>query len=96
MAAETAYGILAVILVVFLAAATAKTASEKGGNAILWFLGGLVLPGLALVIALFLNEQLVKQCPACVRQVGRDARICSYCGHDFAARGNLRLSNFGQ
>lgn len=95
MTPETAYLILAVILVVFLAAATAKAASEKGGSPTVWFIAGVLLPGIALVVALFLDEQLVKQCPRCVHRVERDARICSYCGHDFAALGNLRMGNFG-
>jgi sterol desaturase/sphingolipid hydroxylase (fatty acid hydroxylase superfamily) len=95
MTTETGYLILAVILVLFLAGATAKAASAKGGNAILWFIAGVLLPGLALVVALFLDEELVKECPRCIHRVNHDARICGYCGHDFAARGNLRVGNFG-
>ena len=92
---ETAYVILAVILVLFLAGATAKTASDKGYSATHWFIAGVLLPGLALVVALFLDEELVKECPRCARRVNRGARVCSYCGHDFAAHGNLRVGNFG-
>jgi Uncharacterised protein family UPF0547 len=91
MTPETAYVILAVILVLFLAAATAKAASDKGSNPTLWFIAGALLPGLALVVALFLDEESVKECPSCLRRVNGDARVCSYCGHDFAARGNLRV-----
>jgi rRNA maturation endonuclease Nob1 len=46
-------------------------------------------------VALFLDEQLVKECPRCVRRISRDSRVCSYCGHDFTARGNFRVGNFG-
>lgn len=95
MTTETAFVLLAVILVLFLAASTAKAASDKGCSATLWFIAGVLLPGLALVVALFLDEQLVKECPRCLHRVNHDARICSYCGHDFAARGHLRLGNFG-
>jgi membrane protein YdbS with pleckstrin-like domain len=95
MTTETAFGVLAVILVLFLAAATAKTASDKGCSATLWFIAGVLLPGLALVVALFLDKRLVKECPRCVRRISRDAHICSYCGHDFTARGNFRVGNFG-
>ena len=49
MTTETAFGILAVILVLFLAAATAKAASDKGCSATLWFIAGVLLPGVALV-----------------------------------------------
>jgi hypothetical protein len=66
MTTETAFGILAVILVLFLAAATAKAASDKGCSATLWFIAGVLLPGVALVVALFLDKQLVKECPRCV------------------------------
>jgi len=95
MTTETAFGILAVILVLFLAAVTAKAASDKGCSARIWFIAGVLLPGLALVVALFLDEQSVKECPRCVRRISRDARICSYCEHDFTARGNFRVGNFG-
>jgi uncharacterized membrane protein len=65
MTAETALIILAAILVLVLAASTAKAASDKGCSATLWFIAGVLLPGLALVVALFLDEQSVKECPRC-------------------------------
>jgi membrane protein YdbS with pleckstrin-like domain len=95
MTTETGLAMLAVILVLVLAASTAKAASDKGCSATIWFIAGVLLPGVALVVALFLDERSVKECPRCVRRISRDARICSYCGHDFAARGNLRVGNFG-
>ena len=95
MTPETGYSILALILVLFLAAATAKAGSDKGGNATRWFIAGVLLPGLALVLALFLDEQSVKECPRCVRRVDPRARICGYCGHDFTARGDFRVGKFG-
>lgn len=95
MTTETGFGILAVILVFFLAAVTAKAASDKGYSATLWFIASVLLPGVALVVALFLDERLVKECPECVRRISRDARICSYCGHDFTARENFRVGNLG-
>ena len=96
MTPETAYVILAAILALFLAGATAKAASDKGYSATHWFIAGLLLPGLALVVALFLDEEVVKECPSCARRVKHDGRICSYCGHDFAARGTSRMDNFGR
>jgi zinc-ribbon domain len=95
MTPETAYVLLAVILVLFLAGATAKAANEKGYSATHWFIAGVLLPGLALVVALFLDEELVKACPICAHRIDRDARVCSYCGHDFVGRGNLRVGNLG-
>jgi hypothetical protein len=94
MTAETGFGILAVILVLVLAAAIAKAARDKGCSATLWFIAGVLLPGLALIVALFLDEQSVKKCPRCMRPVEPGARICGYCGHDFNARGQLRVDNF--
>jgi hypothetical protein len=94
MTTETALAILAVILVFVLAASTAKTASDKGCSATLWFIAGVLLPGVALVVALFLDEQSVKECPRCIRRIDASARICGYCGHDFTARGQLRVENF--
>ena len=60
MTPETGYVLLAVILVLVLAAATAKAASDKGCSATVCFIAGVLLPGLALVVALFLDEQSVK------------------------------------
>jgi hypothetical protein len=94
MTAETALIILAAILVLVLAASTAKAASDKGCSATLWFIAGVLLPGVALVVALFLDEQLVKECPRCVRRIDRGARICGYCGHDFTAHSQLPVDNF--
>jgi hypothetical protein len=91
MTPETGYALLAVILVLVLATATAKTARDKGARAMHWFIAGILLPGLALVIALFLDEHLVKECPRCVRQVDTHARICGYCGHEFVSGGSLRV-----
>lgn len=96
MTPETAYVLLAVILVLFLAGTTAKTARDKGGSAMHWFIAGVLLPGLALVIALFLDEQLARECPRCVRRVDSHDRICGYCGHEFAARGSLHVGNFNR
>ena len=83
MSTETGIGLLALILVLFLAAATAKTAKDKGANAKVWFLAGLLVPGIALVVALFLDDQSVKECPRCIRRVDGAARICGFCGHQF-------------
>ena len=68
-----------------LAEATAKIAGNKGANANIWFVTGILLPGVALVLALFLDDQMMKQkgCPTCCRRVDQLARICGYCGHDF-------------
>jgi ABC-type amino acid transport system permease subunit len=81
---KLAFVVLAIIFVFFLAKATAKVASSKGGKAGPWFTAGVLLPGLALVLAILLDEPLTKECPKCIRRVDPTARICGYCGHDFA------------
>jgi hypothetical protein len=60
-----------VLAVYRLAEATAKIAGNKGANANVWFISGILLPGVALVLALFLDDQLMKQkeCPNCCRRV---------------------------
>jgi hypothetical protein len=83
MSNETAIGVVALVLVLFLAVATAKAASDRGANAKAWFIAGLLLPGIALVVALFLDDQSVKECPRCIRRVDGAARICGFCGHNF-------------
>jgi hypothetical protein len=83
MSAETVYGIGGLILVLLLATATAKAASDKGASAAVWFVAGALLPGIALVVALFLDDQSVKECPRCKRRVDRTARLCGFCGQQF-------------
>lgn len=83
MASQIIFVIPALILVFFLAKATVKVATNKGGDAGLWFISGILLPGVALVIALLWDEQLARECPRCHRRVDELARICGYCGHDF-------------
>lgn len=90
MSPETAFGVLALILLLFLAVATAKAASDKGSSALVWFIAGLLLPGVALVIALFLDDPPTKECPNCAKRVKREARICSFCSYRFTARDDLR------
>jgi len=59
--------------VLVLAAATAKAASDKGCSATLWFIARVLVPGVALAVALFLDERSVKECPRCVRRISHDA-----------------------
>jgi hypothetical protein len=51
MSPKTAYSILALILALVFAAATAKTVSDKGRSPALWFVAGALLPGFALIVA---------------------------------------------
>ena len=77
MSPKTAYSILALIFAV----ATAKAASNKGRSPGFWFIAGGLLPGVALVVALFLDEyHSLKTCPNCARRVNPEALVCS-CGY---------------
>ncbi len=90
MSPETIFGLLALIIDLILATATAKVASDKGSNAGVWFIAGALLPGVALVVALFLDEQLFKECPRCAKRVKRAARVCGFCSYHFTPRDDLR------
>ena len=84
MSPETAYSILALILDLVFAVATAKAASNKGRSPALWFVAGALLPGVALIVALFLEEYpSFKPCPTCKRRVNIEARVCGLCGYEF-------------
>jgi hypothetical protein len=84
MSPETAYSIVALILDLVFAVATAKTASNKGRSPAVWFGAGALLPGVALIVALFLEEYpSFKTCPTCKRQVNIEARVCRFCGYEF-------------
>jgi hypothetical protein len=75
----TAYSILALIFAV----ATAKAASNKGLSPALWFIAGALLPGIALIVVLFLEEyRSFKTCPNCARRVNPEARVCGFCGYE--------------
>jgi hypothetical protein len=82
MSPKTAHSILALIFAV----ATAKAASNKGRSPALWFVAGGLLPGVALVVALFLDEyHSFKTCPNCARRVNPEARVCGFCSYEFIA-----------
>jgi hypothetical protein len=93
MSPQTAYGILALILVLVFAAATAKVARDKGASPALWFVAGALLPGIALIVALFLEEyRSFKTCPDCARQVNPEARVCRFCGYEFITYDDFRAA----
>jgi hypothetical protein len=86
MSPKTAYGILALILALVFALATANAAKDKGRSPALWFVAGALLPGVALVVALFLEERhSFKTCPNCTRRVNPEARVCEFCSYGFIA-----------
>jgi hypothetical protein len=87
------YGILALILALVFAVATAKAASDKGRSPALWFVAGALLPGAALVVALFLEEyHSFKTCPNCARRVNPETRVCGLCSYEFIAHDDFRAA----
>jgi len=86
MSPKTAYIILALIFALVFAVATVKAASDKGRSPVFWFVAGALLPGVALVVALFLEEhRSFKTCPNCARRVNPEARVCGFCSYEFIA-----------
>ena len=85
MILEIIFALAALILDFYLAKITANVASKKGGDPGLWFVSGLLLPGVTLIVALLWDEQPNRECPRCCRRIDQIARICGYCGHDFAS-----------
>jgi hypothetical protein len=64
----------------------AKIAARKALLQIFSFIGGILLPAVALVMAFFPDEQLIKEFPNCCRRMHQVARICGYCGHEFMSQ----------
>ena len=89
MSPQTAYSILALIFAV----ATAKAASNKRRSPALWFVAGALLPGVALVVVLFLEEyRSFKTCSNCARRVNPDARVCRFCGYELITYDDFRAA----
>ena len=93
MSPQTAYSILALILALVFAAATAKTASDKGRSPALWFVAGALLPGIALIVALFLEEyRSFKTCLNCARGVNPYAHVCRFFGYELITYDDFRAA----
>ena len=86
------YGILALILALVFAVATAKAASDKGRSPVFWFVAGALLSGVALVVALFLDDHPFKKCPNCARRVNSEASVCGFCSYEFIAHDDFRAA----
>lgn len=60
----------------------AMIASFKGRNTAGWFLAGLFLGVIGVLLVGLLPK--LKQCPKCGMKLRQDALICYYCGYDLA------------
>lgn len=65
----------------------AVIASSKGRNAFGWFIGGLLLGPIGLLIVGFMgqpapNECTLRKCPYCAEQILKEAKVCKHCGRD--------------
>ena len=65
----------------------AAIASSKGRSAGAWFLGGLLLGPIGLLIVGFMgapapNVSSVRKCPFCAETILREAKVCKHCGRE--------------
>jgi hypothetical protein len=77
-----AYGFIVSFL---LAIATAVIGRSKGSSFFIWFLVGLVLPGIGLLaVILYRSErdEPERRCPNCGRVHKLYVQVCRYCGED--------------
>lgn len=72
-------------IAVLAALATAIIGRAKGSSFFIWFLVGLVLPGLGLIAVLFYPYQRgepERRCPRCGRVHKLHVQVCTSCGED--------------
>lgn len=65
----------------------AAIASSKGRSAGVWFLGGLLLGPIGLLIVGFMGAPApsvssVRKCPFCAETILREAKVCKHCGRE--------------
>ena len=65
----------------------AAIASSKGRSAGAWFLGGLLLGPIGLLIVGFMGAPApsvssVRKCPFCAETILREAKVCKHCGRE--------------
>lgn len=92
----------AAIWALLFGAASAALTSHWGGDVVIGFIFGLFTGPFGFVLAYWLRDPAAKEqsaidagqakrCPDCAEPVRAQARICRYCGHDFAT---LTLDGF--
>ena len=77
-----AYGFLISLL---LAIATAVIGRSKGSSAFVWFIAGMVLPGIALIAVVlyrFEKDEPERRCPRCGHVQKLYVQVCRTCGED--------------
>ena len=77
-----AYGFFVSFL---LAIATGVIGRSKGGSFLIWFMVGMVLPGIGLIAVILHRsdrDEPERRCPNCGRVHKLYVQVCRYCGED--------------
>jgi len=77
------YGLFGVLI---FGIATSVVANSKGESAVWWFVYGLFLGPIGLILAFFSGAD----CPSCRRSVHKEATICPFCHQDLNDKPVLR------
>jgi len=78
--------LLWLLWVIILGLIPAMIANKKGRNFMCWWLYGAALFIIALPHSLLIEPAGAKKCPFCSEIIKKDAKVCRYCGREYATK----------